>query len=251
MHCLYQLGRYDEAEESAALCERSAARSLVNAQALWRGARGMLLARRGDVGAGEALAREAVALALRTDRSDTQTDALMDLAEVLRIGGRADEAIPIVEDALRRYELKEVVPAAAQARAARGARPPVAAERGTWSSSQAAASRVAASAPSIIAPATTSNAAPQACSYSRPPGLAGDLGHRGDQHRPDDGIVLRLRAVRDMPGAELAQLRNDRVEVAKRLAQQDERAEEHRLLPFRSVFANSGFTAGAAAKSRA
>ena len=90
---------------------------------------------------------------------------------------------------------------------------------------------MAASAPSIIAPATTSNAAPQACSYSGPPGLAGDLGHRGDQHRPDDGIVLRLRAVRDMPGAELAQLRNDRVEVAKRLAQQDERAEEHRLLP--------------------
>jgi class 3 adenylate cyclase/tetratricopeptide (TPR) repeat protein len=131
-HCLYQLGRYDEAEESAALCERSAARSLVNAQALWRGARGMLLARRGDVGAGEALAREAVALALRTDRSDTQTDALMDLAEVLRIGGRADEAIPIVEDALRRYELKEVVPAAARARALlEELRPPVAAESGT------------------------------------------------------------------------------------------------------------------------
>jgi hypothetical protein len=77
----------------------------------------MLLARRGNVEAGEELAREAVELALRTDRVDTQTDALMDLAEVLRVGGRAAEAVPIVADALRRYELKEVLPAAARARA--------------------------------------------------------------------------------------------------------------------------------------
>ena len=77
----------------------------------------MLLARRGDVQAGEALAREAVDLALRTDRIDTQTDALMDLAEVLQVSGRRAEAAALVEDALRRYELKEVRPAAARARA--------------------------------------------------------------------------------------------------------------------------------------
>jgi hypothetical protein len=76
----------------------------------------MLLARRGDIERGEALAREAVDLALRTDRVDTQTDALMDLAEVLHVCGRQGEAVPVVEDALRRYELKEVVPAAARAR---------------------------------------------------------------------------------------------------------------------------------------
>ena len=77
----------------------------------------MLLARRGDVEEGETLAREAVELALRTDRIDTQTDALMDLAEVLRIAGRVGEAAPIVADALRRYELKEVHPAATRAQA--------------------------------------------------------------------------------------------------------------------------------------
>lgn len=76
----------------------------------------MLLAHGGDVEAGEVLAREAVDLALRTDRVDTQTDALMDLAEVLRLGGRSTEAVPVVTDALRRYERKEVVPAAARAR---------------------------------------------------------------------------------------------------------------------------------------
>jgi hypothetical protein len=41
----------------------------------------------------------------------------MDLAEVLRVGGRGAEAAPIVADALRRYEAKEVRPAAARARA--------------------------------------------------------------------------------------------------------------------------------------
>jgi class 3 adenylate cyclase/tetratricopeptide (TPR) repeat protein len=116
-HCLYAQDRFDEADEFAVVCEQSAAKSWVAAQVLWRGTRAMLLARRGNVDAGEALAREAVDLALRTDRVDTQTDALMDLAEVLRLGGRNEEAIPIVEDALRRYERKEVRPAAARARA--------------------------------------------------------------------------------------------------------------------------------------
>jgi tetratricopeptide (TPR) repeat protein len=119
-HCLYALGRYDEAERFAAVCEGSAAKHWAAAQVLWRGARAMLLARRGDVEAGEALGNEAVDLALRTDRVDTQTDALMDLAEVLRVGGRGAEAVPIVEDALRRYEAKEVLPAAARARALLG-----------------------------------------------------------------------------------------------------------------------------------
>jgi hypothetical protein len=41
----------------------------------------------------------------------------MDLAVVLRVGGREVEAVPIVEDALWRYERKEVLPAAARARA--------------------------------------------------------------------------------------------------------------------------------------
>jgi hypothetical protein len=75
----------------------------------------MLHARAGDAERGEALARDAVDLALRTDRVDTQRDALMALAEVLRVGARGAEAVRIVADALRRYEAKEVRPAAARA----------------------------------------------------------------------------------------------------------------------------------------
>jgi sugar/nucleoside kinase (ribokinase family) len=89
----------------------------VAAQVSWRGARVLLLARRGNIDAGEALARDGVELALRTDRVDTQTEALTDLAEVLQLAGREREAVPVVADAVRRWELKEVLPAAARARA--------------------------------------------------------------------------------------------------------------------------------------
>ncbi len=115
-HCCLALGRFDEADEYAAAAERAAARSWIAAQVSWRGARARLLAHRGDIAAGEALATEAVELALRTDRPDTQTEALMDLADVLRVAGREADAIPVVEDALRRYEAKEVLPAAARTR---------------------------------------------------------------------------------------------------------------------------------------
>ena len=77
----------------------------------------MLLAQRGDVETAETLAREAVSIALRTERADTQTDALMSLGEVLRLSGRTAEAVPVFADALRRYEAKEVLPAAVRVRA--------------------------------------------------------------------------------------------------------------------------------------
>ena len=107
-HSLYALERLDEAESFAQTCKEAAARSAVTSQVLWRGAQAMVLARAGDLDGGEALAREAVELALQTDRVDIQTDALMDLAEVLRLAGRAREAAAVVEDARARYEAKEV-----------------------------------------------------------------------------------------------------------------------------------------------
>jgi tetratricopeptide (TPR) repeat protein len=107
-HCLYALDRHDEAESFARTCREAAAGSAVTPQVLWRGAQAMVLARDGDLEGGEALAREAVELALQTDRFDIQTDALMDLAEVLRLAGRSGEAAAVVEDALGRYEAKGV-----------------------------------------------------------------------------------------------------------------------------------------------
>ncbi len=115
-HALLALGRDDDAQRIIEECRQAAARGWVAAQVLWRGAEAILLARRGVTSAAETLAREAVTLALATDRVDTQTDALMDLAEVLSLAGSHREAADVVDDVLRRLEAKEVRPAAARAR---------------------------------------------------------------------------------------------------------------------------------------
>jgi hypothetical protein len=64
----------------------------------------------------EALAREAVGIIERTDGLDYQGDALCDLAEVLALAGKPEEATAALAQALERYERKRNVPAAARAR---------------------------------------------------------------------------------------------------------------------------------------
>jgi saccharopine dehydrogenase-like NADP-dependent oxidoreductase len=66
-----------------------------------------------------------------------------------------------------------------------------------------------------------------------------------------DRIVVGLGAIGDVAGTKLAQLGDERVEVAQRLAQQDERGEQHGPLPAEVGPAKSGLTAGAALNSRA
>jgi predicted ATPase/class 3 adenylate cyclase len=96
---LHLQGRDEEAlwftEEVEALAEPD-----IPEQFLWRKARAKVLAARGEVEEAERLAREAVALAERTDHLEEHADALMTLAEVLRRAGRADEATPALRDAL-------------------------------------------------------------------------------------------------------------------------------------------------------
>ena len=73
---------------------------------LWRSARAKVLARRGEAGEAGAAAREAVAIAERTDLLNTQADALLGLAEVLALAGRDDEAGAAARAAAERYERK-------------------------------------------------------------------------------------------------------------------------------------------------
>jgi tetratricopeptide (TPR) repeat protein len=65
-----------------------------------------VLARRGELAEAERLAREAVAMGEETDMIDTQADAYADLAEVLSLAGRSEEAIEAFDQALGRYERK-------------------------------------------------------------------------------------------------------------------------------------------------
>ena len=73
-------------------------------------------ARRGEHAEAERLAREAVAICDETDMLDAQGDAYADLAEVLLLAGRAEEAAEALEQALARYERKGNVVMAARTR---------------------------------------------------------------------------------------------------------------------------------------
>ena len=83
---------------------------------LWRQVQARVHAHRGEHAEAERLAREAVAIAERTDGSELQGDALCDLAEVLAAAGRTDEAAEALEQALDRYERKKNLAMAAQVR---------------------------------------------------------------------------------------------------------------------------------------
>ena len=63
-------------------------------------------ARRGEPADAERLAREAVAICDETELLDQQGDAYADLAEVLLLTGKPDEAAAALEQALERYERK-------------------------------------------------------------------------------------------------------------------------------------------------
>jgi alkanesulfonate monooxygenase SsuD/methylene tetrahydromethanopterin reductase-like flavin-dependent oxidoreductase (luciferase family) len=65
-----------------------------------------VLARRGEHGEAEWIAREAVAISGDTDWLDAQGDAYADLAEALSLAGRPEEAAEALEQALARYERK-------------------------------------------------------------------------------------------------------------------------------------------------
>jgi tetratricopeptide (TPR) repeat protein len=85
-------------------------------QATQRGVRGKTLARKGRLDEALALAGEAVALVRQTDMLTTHAIVLTDLAEVLRLAERREEALAALEDALRLFERKGNVVFAAKAR---------------------------------------------------------------------------------------------------------------------------------------
>jgi predicted ATPase/class 3 adenylate cyclase len=99
-------GRDGEAEDLAKLSAQLAAKDDLLSQVLWRGVRARVFGRRAQFEEAEALAREAVELAQKTDFVNHRADALLDLAQVLKASGRVDEAVTSASEALRLYQLK-------------------------------------------------------------------------------------------------------------------------------------------------
>jgi tetratricopeptide (TPR) repeat protein len=112
---LYERGDYDAAEPWTRTSEEWASEDDTASQMLWRSIRGKILARLGDLEAGERLAREAIEIAEGTDFG-WRGDEFRDLAEILRLAGRSSEAMPFAQRALELYEKKGNVPDAERAR---------------------------------------------------------------------------------------------------------------------------------------
>jgi len=111
---LYALDRSDEAWHWTEVAERAGAADDVITRLLVLQVRAKVLARRGDHTKGERLAREAVALSNTTDMTGEQGNALIDLAEVLRLAGRRDEAAEALGAAEKLYTEKGYVVAVAR-----------------------------------------------------------------------------------------------------------------------------------------
>ena len=113
---LCELGRYNEAEELAALGQDLGNADDAPQQAVWRQTAALIHAHRGEHAEAERLAREAVAIAETSDTIGRIADAHFDLGVVLGAEGRRSEAASAYRAALELYERKQIVPFARRAR---------------------------------------------------------------------------------------------------------------------------------------
>jgi tetratricopeptide (TPR) repeat protein len=113
---LYRLDRKPDAEHFADLSLELASSDDIASQARGRAVKAKLLAGTGDYEAADHLAREAVGLSDDTDDLFMQGQVLMALAEVLRLGGRDADAIPVLRRAIEVSERKGNVVTAQEAR---------------------------------------------------------------------------------------------------------------------------------------
>jgi class 3 adenylate cyclase/tetratricopeptide (TPR) repeat protein len=107
-------GRDDEALALSKTAEEIAAADDVVSQALWRAVRAPIVARAGDIAEAETLARTAVELLRQSETPSLQSDALLELANVLNLARRNYEVREVIREAIALYEAKGNVVSAAQ-----------------------------------------------------------------------------------------------------------------------------------------
>jgi tetratricopeptide (TPR) repeat protein len=107
-------GRDREALELTIAAEEAAAADDFDAQALWRSVRAPIVARSGDLVQAETLARAALDLAERTEAPVLQADTRSELAVVLSLAGRIDEALAAITKAIALYTAKGDIVSAAR-----------------------------------------------------------------------------------------------------------------------------------------
>ena len=110
-------GRDQEALVLSRAAEAATAADDMESQALWRAIRAPIVARTGDTGLAEELARTAVDLSRKTEAPTLQADALSELASVLQLKGDAEQARQVIDEAIALYQAKGNVVSAARATA--------------------------------------------------------------------------------------------------------------------------------------
>jgi ATP/maltotriose-dependent transcriptional regulator MalT len=114
---LYAQDRVDEADRYALICRDTASSDDIHAQTQWRALLAKVLARRGEMEEAQDLARDAAQRAAEAKAFPQQEgDALMSLAEVLRLAGRPTEAAQAAAQAAIAYERKANIVSAEKAR---------------------------------------------------------------------------------------------------------------------------------------
>ena len=113
---LYSQQRYDEANVWLATSRERSGNEDLDAQSSWRSVEAKLRARDGAFAEAETLAREALQIAESTDKLNHRAKTLLDLAEVLRLAARENEAVDAVRRAIALYEQKGNTAAAARSR---------------------------------------------------------------------------------------------------------------------------------------
>jgi class 3 adenylate cyclase/tetratricopeptide (TPR) repeat protein len=111
---LYVQGRLDEAQQWCVVAADAGASDDIATQVIWRGVEAKVRAHQGRAEAAETLAREAVRLVQPTDLLSQKADAMLDLAEVLRLSSREYQEVAL--GALTVYEQKGNVVGGARAR---------------------------------------------------------------------------------------------------------------------------------------
>jgi DNA-binding SARP family transcriptional activator/class 3 adenylate cyclase/tetratricopeptide (TPR) repeat protein len=103
---LFQQGRLEEAERHTVISRRLAPEDDLAAKVEWATTHARILARRGLLDEADALAREVVDIARGTDDLETQAEALVAAADVVRHLGRVDDCTALLRQALALHERK-------------------------------------------------------------------------------------------------------------------------------------------------
>jgi hypothetical protein len=114
---IYAQDRLGEAARYSRASREAAAGQDLAALIIGKSADAEILARQGRAEEAEALAREAVDLAGRTDFLRDRGDADLDLAEVLQLNGKPHESAEALAAGLEQYEEKGDLVSAGRARA--------------------------------------------------------------------------------------------------------------------------------------